>query len=61
MAARRDVDLVLGEIFVEYTLDTENGSPLAHTCVFTLANGTGPGYVMDQVSAAKGLFKAGLR
>jgi hypothetical protein len=51
----------LGEIFVEYTLDTENGSPLAHTCVFTLANGTGPGYVMDQVSAAKGLFKAGLR
>ena len=48
-----------GEVFVEYTLATEKGSPFAHTYVFTLANGIGPGYVVDRESAEKRLFEAG--
>jgi neutral ceramidase len=48
-----------GEIFVEYSLATEKASPFAHTYVFTLANGIGPGYVVDRLSAEKGVFEAG--
>jgi hypothetical protein len=48
-----------GEVFVEYTLATEQRSPFAHTYVFTLANGIGPGYVVDKTSAEKRLFEAG--
>ncbi|OHD72613.1 MAG: hypothetical protein A2177_02410 [Spirochaetes bacterium RBG_13_68_11] len=48
-----------GEVFVEYTLVTEKRSPFAHMYVFTLANGIGPGYVVDRASAEKRLFEAG--
>jgi neutral ceramidase len=48
-----------GEVFVEYTLATEKASPFSHTIVFTLANGIGPGYVVDRHSAEKRLFEAG--
>jgi neutral ceramidase len=50
---------IQGEIFVEYTLAIEKGSPFAHTYIFTLANGIGPGYIVDQASADKRLFEAG--
>ncbi|HTZ51567.1 MAG TPA: neutral/alkaline non-lysosomal ceramidase N-terminal domain-containing protein [Spirochaetia bacterium] len=48
-----------GEVFAEYTLATEKLSPFDHTYIFTLANGIGPGYVVDQASADKGLFEYG--
>jgi neutral ceramidase len=48
-----------GEVFVEYTLATEKCSTFAHTYVFTLSNGIGPGYVVDRASAEKRLFEAG--
>jgi len=48
-----------GEVFVEYTLATEKLAPFAHAFVFTLANGIGPGYVVDRESAEKRLFEAG--
>jgi neutral ceramidase len=50
---------IQGEIFVEYTLAIEKGSRFAHTYVFTLSNGIGPGYVVDRASAEKRLFEAG--
>ncbi len=50
---------IQGEIFVEYTLAIEKESPFAHTYVFTLANGIGPGYVVDAAAAANRLFEAG--
>jgi len=48
-----------GEIFVRYTLDIEKGLLFDHTFVFTVTNGTLPGYVVDQESADKNLFEAG--
>jgi len=48
-----------GEVFAEYTLATERLSPFSHTFVFTLANGIGPGYVVDRQSAEKQLFEYG--
>jgi len=50
---------IQGEIFVEYTLAIGKESPFAHTFVFTLANGIGPGYVVDAAAAANRLFEAG--
>jgi len=50
---------IQGEIFVEYTLAVEKGSPFARAYVFTLSNGIGPGYVVDRASAEKRLFEAG--
>jgi len=49
-----------GEVFVEYTLAIEDGSPFQPTFAVTCANGLLPGYVVSEEAAEKKVFEAGV-